>query len=98
MTVKKSTLDNAIKAMQDLKAAFAGARAEGRKINRKVFHQLCDIVHGYCAQMREQIEGQADTRLYFNFWDIVDMSVNSQKNPNETAYKILAVLGVEVAE
>ena len=53
MTVKKSTLDNAIKAMQDLNAAFAGARAEGRKINRKVFHQLCDIVHGYCAQMRE---------------------------------------------
>ena len=87
MTVKKSTLDNAIKAMLDLKAAFAGAR-----------HQLSDIVHGYCAQMREQIEGQADTRVYFHFWDIVDMSVNSQKNPNETAYKILSVLGVEVAE
>lgn len=48
--------------------------------------------------MREQIEGQADTRVYFHFWDIVDMSVNSQKNPNETAYKILSVLGVEVAE
>lgn len=89
--VKKTTLDNAIAAAQNLNAAWSYARSEGKKLSLRKRAPLYEIIHGYCDQLA--IEAETGKLKGCYFWDIVWLCVDWSDTPNETAYKLLALLG-----
>ena len=95
ITVKKLTLDNAIQSRLNLFALHVAARAAGIKRNKTMTSTLFNIAYGYCKQLDEQAVEQCAFKIY-DFWAIVSICVELSDTPYETAYKMLALLGIEV--
>lgn len=95
--VSKTTLDSAIKALQDLDAARVAARSVGKKLKRKEYDLMWNITYGYCRELYRQAEESGYLGVD-HFWEIINICVDMSATPYETAYKMLALLGIEVAE
>ncbi len=94
ITVKKFTLDNAIQSRLNLFALHVATRAAVIKRNKTMTSILFNIAYGYCEQLESQAK-ECALKIY-DFWDMVSICVELSDTPYETAYKMLALLGIEV--
>lgn len=92
--VRKTTLDNAIKAKLNISAAHEGAFSRGTRLSHKEHSFLCGILQGYCNQLQDQSQLTGLKGAYF--WDMVTMCADMSDTPYETAYKLFALFGIEV--